>query len=424
MQPNPHAIDVPSPVDPAGALVVTVDRLPAWMLAAYGATWMATPTIDGLAARGVTFDRVIAPSLAPDAVHGLPGGIGTDVVRLMVAAAARGWRPIFVTDDAAVAAGFAAEASLAEVEVRQVEAVADQTVMAEDSQTIIGRLVDTAAEVIASGGRRLVWCHFGGLGVAWDAPEAYRERYVDPEDPPPPAGACVPGFAVGTDTDPDAVVGVRQVFAGQVTLLDSQLGRLLAAVRERESAVGPWAVLVIGLRGLSLGLHGWVGVGGPSTPFGELVHVPGILVDAGGRMAAQRHGGLVVPADLVGTLVEMVETLPPIVEMPRKFADGGSGPPWKGVSLATLFEDWSAPIRDRVVVVEDGSAAVVTRDWFGVLGGGGEWFRLFAKPDDYFEQSDVAARCHEAAERLAAVARLALAGECARGWLAELPPDP
>ena len=36
---------------PAGILVVTVDRLPAWILPAYGATWVAMPGLDALAGR-------------------------------------------------------------------------------------------------------------------------------------------------------------------------------------------------------------------------------------------------------------------------------------------------------------------------------------------------------------------------------------
>lgn len=434
MEPNPHPIDTPSSVSPSGALLVTIDRLPAWMLAAYGATWMATPALDSLAAHGVTFDRVITPSLAEaDAVHGLPGGIGEDLVRLLAAGSAGGRRPMVVTDDPALAAGLAADAVLAGVGVRLVEAVAKRAIEAEDSQTNIARLVDAAVEVIASGEHRLVWCHIGSLGVAWDAPEAFRERYVDPEDPPPPDGASVPAFAVDADTDPDLIVGIRHVFAGQVTLLDNQLGRLFAAAQESSAAGRPWTVLVVGLRGLPLGLHGWVGLGGPELPYGELVHVPAILVDADGRMAAQRFGGLIVPADLMSTLMELMDMLVPTVGPLPYVPAIDAESPWRAVSLATLFLDWSAPVRDRVVVMGHPAAAVVTPDWFGVLSGGRDdgagtttghtdQFRLFSKPDDYFEQANVADRCHDAAERLGAVARLALAGDVAGAWLANIVP--
>ncbi|MFM8707006.1 MAG: hypothetical protein ACKOHK_02655, partial [Planctomycetia bacterium] len=352
----------PTPHRPAGLLVVSIDRLPAWMLSFSGATWMATPALDALAARGIVFDRVITPSLeVRDTLHDLaadPAGRS-----LFAAAKAAGWRSAVVTDDATVAAGMAAEGAAAGGDaLRLVEAVGKERVEESEASTCVARLVDAAVDVIAAGEHRLVWCHVGSLGVAWDAPQPYRDRYVDPEDPPPPSGAGVPGFAVDAQTDPDLVVGVRHVFAGQVTLLDSQLGRLFAAVGQggstaesgngKETQPGAWAVLVVGVRGLPLGLHGWVGTGGKELPYGESIHVPAILVDAAGRMAAQRHGGLVTPADLGATLRAMVgdherqsqgEVTPAVAIDPAA--------PWHGASYARLFEDWSAPVRERVVAL-------------------------------------------------------------------------
>jgi arylsulfatase A-like enzyme len=400
------------------------------MLAAYGTTWVATPALDSLAARGVVFDRMIAPSIAArDTLHDLLAAAPPAGQPLLAAAAAGGWRPVVVTDDAAVAAGMTVGDAGPAASVRLVEAVAKETVEDEDTQTSIARLIDAALEVIESKEHRLVWCHVGSLGVAWDAPERYRDRYVDPEDPPPPSGARVPGFAVDGNTDPDRVVGIRQVFAGQITLLDSQLGRLFAAVREAKAAAGgPWAVLVVGVRGLPLGLHGWVGSGERELPFGELIHVPAIFVDAAGRMAAQRYGGLVVPADLGATLADLV-------------AQGtGSRPqaslvdpvaPWRGVSLDGLFERWSAPLRDRVIVTGTDGAAIVTPEWHGLLETGAapsdanrgheRRIRLFAKPDDFFELADVANRCADVAGTLGDLLERACAGDRGAAWLTPLP---
>jgi hypothetical protein len=50
---------------PETMLVVTVDRLPAWILPAWGATWVAAPAVDALAGRGVVFDRLLTPALDP-----------------------------------------------------------------------------------------------------------------------------------------------------------------------------------------------------------------------------------------------------------------------------------------------------------------------------------------------------------------------
>ncbi|MFM8706324.1 MAG: hypothetical protein ACKOHG_21185, partial [Planctomycetia bacterium] len=262
----------PTPHRPAGLLVVSIDRLPAWMLSFSGATWMATPALDALAARGIVFDRVITPSLeVRDTLHDLaadPAGRS-----LFAAAKAAGWRSAVVTDDATVAAGMAAEGAAAGGDaLRLVEAVGKERVEESEASTCVARLVDAAVDVIAAGEHRLVWCHVGSLGVAWDAPQPYRDRYVDPEDPPPPSGAGVPGFAVDAQTDPDLVVGVRHVFAGQVTLLDSQLGRLFAAVGQggstaesgngKETQPGAWAVLVVEEPGEARAVPGCRGVDG------------------------------------------------------------------------------------------------------------------------------------------------------------------
>jgi arylsulfatase A-like enzyme len=394
------------------------------MLGPYGATWVSTPALDSLAARGVVFDRVMATSpAAGDTLHDLGAHLF---------AAAGGWPAAVVTDDPAVAAGLAAApATGPAVSVRLVEAVAKTKVEEDDAETNVTRLVDVAIDVIAARQHRLVWCHVGSLGVAWDAPERYRDRYIDPEDPPPPSGAHVPGFAVDADTDPDRVVGMRQVFAGQVTLLDSQLARLFASTQQGTGNAGDWAVLVVGIRGLPLGLHGWVGVGGQELPYGELIHLPAIVVDAAGRMAAQRYGGLVVPADLGRTLCEWMAEA---VGLPRA-SSADPLTPWQGRSLASLFESWSVPARDRVVVAGPDGAAIVTPAWHCLLAAQpaepklnpaaahphDRAVRLFAKPDDFFELADVANRCSDVAGPLGDLLERAIAGEDRAVWVVPLP---
>lgn len=391
---------------PAGLLIVTIDRLPAWILPSYGATWVAMPALDALAGRGVLFDRLIATTDEPrltlaDLLGGAEGGV--------LAAAAVSGRPVtVVTDDASLV-----PAELAgRVAVRHVAATAKADVEDREEDTNLARLFAAAGEVVKAGGRRLVWCHAGSLGVAWDAPQEFREAYVDPDDPPPPAGAGLPDLTLGPDSDPDIAVGVRQAFAGQLTLLDHCLGRLLAAVPA--AGEGAWAVLVAGLRGLPLGLHGRVGRG-PLPPYGELVHVPAILADARGRMAAQRYGGLVLHADVGATLVELL-TNEPAASAPLR--------PWEGRSLSGLFESWSTAERDRVITTASAGNAVVTPGWQFVRasapGGGPTMGRLFAKPDDYFEACDVADRCPDVADELSRVAEAAAAGDPRRAWMEPL----
>jgi hypothetical protein len=384
MQPAEPAL--PDATSAGGLLIVTVDRLPAWMLSSYGATWVSTPACDRLAAAGITLDRLIATSVDPRTTLADLTAHG----RLWNAAAAAGWPAVLVTDDPALP-GRPTGVEIVEVQAAPASRPAD-----EPAATHLARLFGRAQEVVTAGGRRLVWCHAGSLGVAWDAPLSYREAYADPDDPPLPAGADVPNFSVTRDTDPDIVMGYRQAFAGQLTLFDACLGGLVDAVR----AVRPtWAIAVIGLRGMPLGLHGQVGCTTPADtggkPYGEWVHLPAILVAADGRMAGQRSADLVTPADVGATLIDLAGLA----------AVSSATAPGDARSLVGLFTDWQYDARDRVIVAAGDSTAIVTRGWHLVAepsADGATVPRLFAKPDDFFELSDVADRCPAVAEELLA----------------------
>lgn len=391
---------------PKALLVVTVDRLPAWMLSAWGATWVATPALDDMAARGLVFDRLLIPALDPrttvDDLLREPGGTS-----ILSWAAAQGRRVAVVTDQPAMVAA-AGVGTMADLTV--VEAQARGDIAIDESATNLGQLFAAAGRLLAEHRHDVVWIHAGGLGIAWDAPDELRQTYLDPDDPPPPPGAAIPDHAVDDTTDPDVLVGVRHVFAAQLTMLDRCIGRLVTELGEG------WLVLVAGLRGMPLGLHGWMGGMGTAVderlPFSELIHVPAILVDAAGRMAGQRYGGLVLPADLGATLRELMgwETHPGIE-------------PWRGRSLVPLLQAWIAEPRDRVVVRAAAGDAIVTPAWHLIdSGNDADPHRrmLFAKPDDFFERNDVADRCPAVAEDLAGVLGRGRGGDPGTAWRAPL----
>ena len=434
MEPSPN-LD-PSPPAPPGILLVTIDRWPAWMLSAWGATWVSTPACDALAARGVVFDRFVVPTLDPAAVcRDLLGGTGPESILCQTAAA--GWRPVVVTDDPLLLAGTDGQAAsippeaAGGAEVHVVPAVAGRRSAREEPHTNLARLCTAAEQIIASGRHRLVWVHATSLGVAWDAPESFREAYIDTEDPPPPAGSRVPYLVADAATDPDAIVGIRQVFAGQLTLLDRCLARLFAALPRQDSGQ-QWGVMLAGVRGLPLGIHGVVGCAADAAelPWGEVVHVPAILVDPAGRMAGQRYGGLVVPADLGATLAGMVARL--------TAASAGSGggpvtadrvlpdrPPEEGRDLGGLLSAWACPQRDRVVVATPEALALITPHWHCLAlrprpEEEAAAPRLYAKPDDSFELSDVANRCPAVTDEFQALAERVWAEGTGIAWRAQL----
>jgi arylsulfatase A-like enzyme len=387
------------PPAPSRLLVIAIDRLPAWILPPYGATWVAMPTLTALSGRGLVFDRVLATTddaqaTLSDLIGGLAGAhVVTDAPWLMTATQA---------DGVALPAA-----------MQIVEAVPKAAVEAEPEATSLARLCAAAADAVARGSQRIV-VHAAALGIAWDAPEDFVAAYQDPDDPPPPPGAAVPDFVATADTDPDLLVGIRHVFAAQLTLLDRCLAALLDAAGD-----GPWTVLVVGLRGIGLGLHGRVGAG-DMPPYGELIHLPAILVDARGRMAAQRFGGLVTPADLAATVRELVEGSA-MADVPRE--------PWQGVSLARLLDEWSPAGRDRVVTTTRGGAAIVTRGWQAIAPAAptadataAPAVRLYAKPDDFFELCDVADRCPHEVEELGSLLAAVAAGDLSLAWTIPLSP--
>lgn len=386
---------------PDAIAVVSVDNLPAWMIPAFGCAWVAMPNLDSLAGRGVVLDRLLATSDDTHAMlEALAGGGSTNAggtgLQALLAAANRGPAAALVTDDTVLARRTSGPTNV------HLVARADQagppTTAAE---TNFGRLFHAAADVVADGNHRFVWCHASSLGVTWDAPVGFRDRYVDPDDPPPPAGTAVPTVHVGPETDPDMLVAIRHVFAGQLTLLDHCLGTLLAAIAARPER---WAILFVGTCGLALGLHGEVGRT-PTLPYSEVMQLPAILVDHRERMAGQRYGGLLTADDVGATVLDMIGSPPEASPDPRH-----------GRSLRGLLEAWRIEPRDRVIARSALGAAIATAAWHLVQPTGNSTAlrpaQLFAKPDDFFEACDVADRCPAVADELASLVH----GDLEHAW--------
>lgn len=370
--------------------VVSFDWLPAWMLSTWGATWVATPAFDRLAARGVTLDAVMAPG--DDAAATLQAVFGEMCQRRGGEGLAQS---VLVTDSESVARGPLA-AGFGQVLVEP--AGATRLCVAEEEDASLWHLFAAAAdaEAVVGGPGGLLWCHAGSLGVAWDAPLEFRDALVDEDDPEPPRLAEIPFARLAVDADPDLVLGVRQAFAGQVMLADRMLGRLLDVLAEDGE---PWTVVVLGLRGMPLGLHGQLGFsstalqGGCSgvLPYADLVQMPVIVADAAGRMAGQRYGGLLTAEDVGAFLC-------------GELAGGGPS------RLGQLLENWRCSPRCKVVSQTAWGKSLVTDEWRLVAEHPVDSaeepalepppVRLFAKPDDFFEQCDVADRCPGVVEDL------------------------
>ena len=407
---------------PEGWLLVTADRLPAWMLSPFGATWASNPTICQLASAGLACDRVLIGTTDPaktlreialghsddqltqsgkqDEKSGNQYQKGDQVEKVsgpLAAAEARGWNVTVVTDAEEQFSHF--KTQFPNLTVVGVAPQCPQTTVSAEEESSCGQVLSAAIDEFKKSKADLLWVHLGSLGVSWDAPQVWRDGFFDEDDPPPGNAAEIPDFAVTEKTDPDRVSAVRQIFAGELAHLDDWFGRLVATVSSRWQRFG---MLLLGLRGIPLGLHGQVGVSSAEpAPYTELTHVPAILVDPADRQASQRYGGLLMPVDLGATVGELIAG----TDYPTTRRQPAEGTPsGLGRSIVQLLEGdvekWHRGVRDRVYSVGSGGCAVTVANWSLVQPLNGP-AKLFLKPDDYFELSDVADRSRDVSKALA-----------------------
>jgi hypothetical protein len=395
-------------------MIVTVDGLPAWMLSAFGSTWLATPACDRLAAWGLVLDSVHAEN---DDLGEILSSVIGPAIQLPRHSDQAVVERLLVTDAPEVAEAWAAAFD----RVVSLPAVATSRCGDVEEATNPGRLIAAAIAAVgeSSGACRQLWCHIGSLGVAWDAPLEYRDSLASEDDPLPPRSAAVPTKVLANGDDPDEILGVRQAFAGQVMLVDRMLHQLVEAVAgnlgppDAGEAVGGgrgqvgeeaggeadrWSVAVVGLRGMPLGLHGEVGMTGQppaALPHGDRLQMPVVIGRLGGELAGQRSGDLLVAKDVGELLARLVAA--PGEQMPASGAIHAELPAGReqvishtprGRSMVT--PEW------RLVMRHDRGAA-------GTEGSDEATPQLYSKPDDFFEQCDVADRCPQVVEQLRAV---------------------
>jgi len=393
------------------AICLVIDRLHAGFLGAYGNSWISTPAFDRLACESFVFDQALidSPNLAPlyrgywQGCHAMgPAEAAERRPSLAEALDDAGAHTALLTDERLVAEHAAA---VDFDELIELDPPWEPQPAGDLEST---HLAKCFAEAVSWLGRAegpfLLWCHFGGLGTAWDAPAEFRGRYWEEGDPEPPEGAEVPDRLLAEDYDPDELLAAVQAYAGQVTLLDTCLGALDEDLAE--TGLKPQTLLVVtSPRGLPLGEHRRLGHADGAL-YGELVQVPLLIRMPGGLGAAARSQSLVGPADLWATLLDVWGTVDPPASP-------------TGQSLVPLVREQGGLARDRVCLVgERGQRAIRTPAWYLRKAAEAE---LFAKPDDRWEVNDVADRCMEVVECLEdAIEQYAQAVQS--GSTAELPP--
>jgi arylsulfatase A-like enzyme len=361
-------------------LVLNLRGLQAGAVGPYGNRWTETFALDTLAAGGVVFDQHYT-------VHPSP------------ALARRTWRTgcfhfsddnrpfpdlLAVLHQQGVATRLVVDSSRGEFAEfaagwQAVEQVADTEAAVRRGRQLLG----------TPGESWLLWLDLAALLPPWDVPEEVVRAYFSPapvdedeEDEETPQAPLEPYFdPPAGDIDPDdddLYLRIRETYAAAISHLDGRLAYLLDGLADDIH------VILTSDSGQSLGEHGMVGRVRPSL-HEEVVHVP-LFVYGPGCRAGRR----------VEVLTASVDLAPTIAELAGARLEGA-----QGASLVPLFAGEQKPLRDHLILGEEGARALRSPSWALLPPAGeGEAAGLYVKPDDLWEVNDVAKQHFEEAEEL------------------------
>jgi hypothetical protein len=296
---------------------------------------------------------------------------------------ARGATTRLLTDDKAVA-GHRLAGSFDEIVQLDLPEPVAPAESVED--TLLGECFGQALEFLDTArGSFLLWCHFGSLGTAWDAPREFRLTNHDEGDPEPPETVLVPRKMLPKDYDPDELLGFSQVYAAQVSVLDA----CIRVVHDwlRTSPIGRETLLVVtSARGFPMGEHLRVG-DCDGALYGELVQIPLLVRFPDMFNSSDRSRCLVQPSDLAPTLLEWY------------------GVPSERLSVGESMIPFIRGERDEIrqcagILGLDAERALITPAWHLRQAKDPE---LFSRPDDRWCANDVANRCVDVVEALSGI---------------------
>ncbi|HEV3165113.1 MAG TPA: sulfatase [Isosphaeraceae bacterium] len=292
-----------------------------------------------------------------------------------------------------------------------------------DQNTGVARTVRTAIDWLERRGQEsdpfLLWLDLFSPHGPWDPPQADRDRYATIEPDEFEAGEegdlveedddaaeleledvrvliDVPAGAVGDVIDEAELLRLRRTYAGTVTLVDRWLGELFGALR-RLGRFDDTLVVFTSDQGEPLGEHGYVRRFRPWL-YEELIHTPLILRMPKGAHGGTRHLALVQTVDLLPTVLSALEL--PASERAH------------GHDLLPLVRGEQTKVRDYACMGMDVEEfAIRTHLWHLIMPVETDpedpprGLELYRKPEDRWDQNDVAGEHPEVAEHLELVLR-------------------
>lgn len=387
-------------------ICLAIDGLHIGQLGCYGSDAVPTPAFDQLASESFVLDQYVLDSPAPKtAYRSLWQGVhalnkSTDRGTIFERIAAADWRCSLMSDDAPLFEGITTTGLH---EINLLPPLPARTA-GSVGETGFARFFESAVDLAAGvENSNLLWLHSRGLTAPWDAPYSYREELVeDDEEPAPPTMSLVPAVADSSEMDPDELLGIRRAYGGQIKLFDECLAaflELFAASGLQEDTL----LVLMGTLGFPLGEHAVIGHA-DELLHEEFIHVPCLLRFPDGLGANERTTGLVQPSDLAATILDWADCDHAAVD---------------GESLLPLLKGECDSIRDRACSVAynptspvggmPSELAIRTRYWHLRLDlqaapndedSLAVQPLLYVKPDDRWEQNEIASRCPEQVEAL------------------------
>ncbi|MCW2798324.1 sulfatase-like hydrolase/transferase [Nocardioides sp.] len=226
------------------------------------------------------------------------------------------------------------------------------------------------------------WVGFGGPHEPWDAPEPYASMF-DPESMPPPIEAAWPDQARpkgrldrrmkrGPAFEPGDVGRLRANYAGNMALIDDQIGEILGVVEARGELENTVVALVSdhGEMNGDFGLIYKQNFLNPSARVPFLIRAPGMVAGATSSVPVELM-------DLGATLLELAGAEP----MEGSFAR----------SLVPVLEDPLRGHREAALSELSGEVMLATTEWKMALNKQGEIYLLFDLVNDPHETRNLAA---------------------------------
>jgi len=283
----------------------------------------------------------------------------------------------------------------------------------DEAQTGAARTVDAAIHWLhhRDASPFLLWLDLFSPHGPWDPPSPYRDQYaaeapdafvadeegdlIEEEDEPPVEEVRVlidtPAGDVGDVLDDAEMLRLRRTYAGTVTLLDAQIGRLIQAMKTL-GRLDDTLIVFTADQGEPLGEHGYVRRLRPWL-YEELIHTPLIVRMPRGEFGGGRRFAIVQAVDLLPTVLSALGA------PPSESAHGHD--------LLPMVRGEVAKVRDYACLGMDGEEyAIRTPDWHFVLpvepdpDDEPRRPQLYRKPEDRWDKNDVIGENAEVADRL------------------------